>query len=111
MPGRAEDTTSWTSELLVPVAVQWWPRRPLRPEQRLMCAVLEEAIIELVTTRVAARSPLRDHRSRQELLTWFTSTDRSWPFSFENICDAIDLDPAQVRSGLRTLSLSNARCS
>jgi hypothetical protein len=111
MPGRVEYTTSWTNELLVPVAAQWWPRRSLRPEQRLMCAVLEEAVIELATPRVAARSPLRAHRNRQELLAWFASADRSWPFSFENICDAIDLDPAQVRSGLRILSLSNTRCS
>jgi len=110
MSGRAEDTISWTSELLVPVAAQWWPRRSLRPEQRLMCAVLEEALIELAGTRVAAPSPWRAHRNRQELLAWFASPDRSWPFSFENICDAIDLDPAQVRAGLRIFSLASTRC-
>jgi len=73
---------------------------------------VQEALIELAGTRVAAPSPLRaQHRNRQELLAWFASPDRSWPFSFENICDAIDLDPAQVRAGLRILSLASTRCS
>jgi len=109
MTGRAGDTTNWTSELLVPVAAQWWPRRSLRPEQRLMCAVLEEALTELTATRAAAPSRLGGQPHRQELLAWFASPDRSWPFSFDNICDAIDLDPAQVRAGLRILSRSSTR--
>jgi hypothetical protein len=109
MAGRASDTTNWTSGFLVPVAAQWWPRRSLRPEQRLMCAVLEESLTELAATRVAARSRLEGHPHRDELLAWFASPDRSWPFSFENICDAIDLDPGQVRAGLRILSRSSTR--
>jgi hypothetical protein len=29
------------------------------------------------------------------------STDRAWPFSFENICEALGVDPALLRRKLR----------
>lgn len=103
MGGVAEDTTDdWEGELLAPLAAQWWPPHALRPEQRLLRAVLEEALAELAAGRMAAASPL-DNRHRRELLDWFASHDRSWPCSFENVCDAIDLDPERVRGKLARL--------
>ena len=27
-------------------------------------------------------------------------SDREWPFSFENLCDALSLDPGRLRHGL-----------
>ena len=100
MAGAAEDTTDdWSGELLAPLAEQWWPPHALRPEQRLLRAVLEEALAELAAGRVAAPTPFDDQR-RRELLDWFASHDRSWPCSFENVCDAIDLDPERVRGKL-----------
>jgi hypothetical protein len=100
MGGVAEDTTDdWEGELLAPLAAQWWPLHALRPEQRLLRAVLEEALAELAAGRMAVPSPVDKHR-RRELLDWFASRDRSWPCSFENVCDAIDLDPERVRSKL-----------
>jgi hypothetical protein len=103
MGGLAGDTTDdWEGELLAPLAAQWWPPQALRPEQRLLRAVLEEALAELAAGRMAAASPL-DNRRRLELLDWFASHDRSWPCSFENVCDAIDLDPERVRGKLARL--------
>ena len=100
MGGVAEDTTDdWEGELLAPLAAQWWPSAALRPEQRLLRAVLEEALAELAAGRIAAASPLNNQR-RRELLDWFASHDRSWPCSFENVCDAIDLDPERLRGKL-----------
>ena len=94
-------------EFLAPVVVQWWATPSLRPEQRLMRAVLAEAVTELNGARGAVRPPL-DIKRRQRVLAWFVSHDRSWPFSFENICDAIDLDPDRMRAALGRLGHSLA---
>src|SRR5262249_47086880 len=65
MGGVAEDTTDdWEGELLAPLAAQWWPPAALRPEQRLLRAVLEEALAELAAGRIAAASPLNNQRRR-----------------------------------------------
>jgi len=68
-------------------------------ERKLRLAVLEDAIR-------AFQRHLRatDRRSRtlfQDALDWFSDSDRSEPFSFENVCDALSLDPDWVRDGLR----------
>ena len=100
MAGAAGDTTDdWSGELLAPLAEQWWPPHALRPEQRLLRAVLEEALAELATGRVAGPTTL-DNRRRRELLDWFASLDRSWPCSLETGCDAINLDRDRVRGNL-----------
>jgi hypothetical protein len=31
---------------------------------------------------------------------WIYSDDRSWPFSFENVCDLLQINPAYLRHGL-----------
>ena len=104
MAGTAEGTTDgWHGDLLMPSAVRWWLLRTLRPEQRLMRAVLEEALVELAAERVELTSSLPDDQHRRELLKWFASRDRSWPCSFENVCDAIDLDPERLRGLLGTV--------
>ena len=109
MAGDAGDTTDdWEGELLAPLAAQWWPPAALRPEQRLLRAVLEEALAELAAGRMAVASPV-DNQRRRELLDWFASHDRSWPCSFENVCDAIDLDPDRVRGKLGRLRRCDAR--
>ena len=36
-----------------------------------------------------------------EIAAYVTSTDRSWPFSFENLCDAVGLEPGALRKGLQ----------
>jgi hypothetical protein len=47
---------------------------------------------------------------------WFRSNDYTWPFSFVNICQLLDLDPEAVREDLTdgrpvgTFGLWNRRC-
>ena len=94
-------------EFLAPVTAQWWARPSLRAEQQLMCAVLAEALADLNATHRAVR-PHLDIKRRHRVLAWFVSHDRSWPFSFENICDAIDLDPDGMRTALGRLGHSLA---
>ena len=73
-----------------------------QPERRLMLAVLESAISDWLVrrgTRVAARHDLRVAVD-EDLAGWFASTDRRWPYSFENICAALGLDAGGIRRRL-----------
>jgi len=67
----------------------------LAPEQRLMGAVLQDAI--RVFCQNAGAQMTRARRLFGETTEWFESSDVSWPFSFENICDVLVLDPAWIR--------------
>jgi hypothetical protein len=74
-------------------------RVPQEAEYRLVVAVLEDAI-----DCYQKHSDARDSKTRQlfeDAAQWVGSDDRSWPFSFLNICDVLGLDPAYVREGLR----------
>lgn len=71
------------------------------PENRLMLAVLEEA---LVTFQRGLNSPVPERRKRFfEVDRWVAERDSDWPFSFENICQTLQIDPDYIRAGLRTL--------
>jgi len=65
------------------------------PELRLMAAVLEDAVRRFCVCAGAAGT--RRRREFEETADWFQSTDTSWPFSFENICQALGLAPAWIR--------------
>src|SRR5262245_29582513 len=65
---------------------------------RLMLAVLENAI----AVYMKACDPYRHVglRERREVTRWFRSHDRGWLFSFERICEALDLNADCLRRGL-----------
>jgi hypothetical protein len=70
----------------------------LQPEKRLMLAVLEDAV---GTFQKHVTTPTRrGRRLLAEAEEWFASSDREWPFGFENICQALDLEPDYIRAGL-----------
>jgi len=67
-------------------------------ERLLMLAVLEDAVDCYQKYSLA-----KDPRGRQlfaEALEWVDSADKTWLFSFENICDTLEIDPSYVRRGL-----------
>ena len=68
-------------------------------ERRLMAAVLEDAI--RVYRQDAGARNRRRQRLFRETEQWIESTDRSWPFAFERICEILGLDPDYLRRGLR----------
>jgi hypothetical protein len=70
----------------------------LQPEKRLMLAVLEEAVQSYV--RYAGEPGARARRIFAENAAWFGSDDASSPFSFVNICHALDFEPSYLRAGL-----------
>jgi hypothetical protein len=77
------------------------------PEQRLMAAVLEEALRCLQGKAFVEGGPLAATQRRrlpvqQAATRWFASQETAWPFSFENICTALGLDAATLRRRLRS---------
>jgi hypothetical protein len=70
--------------------------RQLSPEKRLLRAVLEEAVHDLVTSQARVRTHQRV-RAYRDALAWLDDRDPSWPYSFIAICEVFDLDPEAVR--------------
>jgi hypothetical protein len=70
----------------------------LNPEQVLMLAVLEDAII-CFQDHVAATCK-RKRLLHLEAEEWILDEDRSYLFSFENICDSLGFEPTYLRQGL-----------
>ena len=68
------------------------------PEVRLMLAVMEDAVAYY--QRLALESEQHEQQLFAELREWIESDDTSWPYSFENICDALHLEPESLRRGL-----------
>jgi len=68
------------------------------PERRLVIAVLQDAV-DCFQKHLSAR----DRKARQLYLDaeeWICSDDRSWPFSFENVCDLLQINAEYLRAGL-----------
>lgn len=68
-------------------------------EIALMRAVLEDAVN--CFQRQPTASGKRAQRLAREAEDWFFSDDANWPFSFLNICAALDIDPDYIRLGLK----------
>src|SRR3989442_9326100 len=91
------DPRELASEHLLPVQFTELLQRPSgrTPELRLMAAVLEDAIRSFC--RCAGSRGVRSQRLFRETAEWFESYAVSWPFAFENICDALALEPDWIR--------------
>ncbi len=81
----------------------------LEAEQELMLAILENAM-----TCFQKYSGARDKlgmRLFHQAETWiFVEEKSNWVFSFDNICETLDLDSGYIREGLqrwRTIGLEN----
>jgi hypothetical protein len=70
----------------------------LQPEKRLMLAVLENAVAAY--QKYALASSRRARRLFGEAAAWLTGPADAGMFSFNGICDALELDPEFVRAGL-----------
>ena len=74
------------------------------PTNRLMLAVLEEALVTF-QRGLSSDGVQQRHRSC-EVDQWVASTDGDLLFSFENICSSLRIDPGYVRDGLKRLKAS-----
>src|SRR3989344_3846221 len=73
--------------------------RPACPERKLILAVLEEAF-HCYQKYVLAKDARRKRLFR-EAEEWINSSDRSWPFSFVNICETLGINPEYLRRGMQ----------
>jgi hypothetical protein len=69
-------------------------------EKALMLAVLEDGIR-------CFQEHLRNPRSNPRLLSreaeeWIRAIDYDWPFSFNNVCETLGIDPSALRAALLT---------
>ena len=72
-------------------------RQRLEPEQQLMLAVLEDAVICFQKYFGA-----KDERSRklfEEAEEWISDSYSNLLFSFTNICEVLGLDPGYIQKG------------
>ena len=70
----------------------------LEPEKKLMLAILEDAIT-CYQSNLSAHS-VRGKRFFDETKSWIVAVGSDWVFSFENVCEALGLNPRYVRQGL-----------
>lgn len=68
------------------------------PEERLMLAILEDALVSF-KQYCAARHGTR-RRLFESVDRWFFAPSSGWVFDFESICSVLGFDPDYVRKGL-----------
>ena len=77
--------------------------RPAEPHKRLMAAVLRAVVEDCrggSTYRRSTSNVPIEAGSVRKAVAYVASTDRTWPFSFENLCDALGLDATALRQEL-----------
>lgn len=78
-------------------------------ERRLMLAVLEEGVTTYF--RILGVVGGAAERARTDAERWIDSEDRSWPFSFVNLCEAVDIEHSYFRAGLISAKSRGVRVS
>src|SRR5216117_1584374 len=68
------------------------------PEKGLAAGVLKQAAHDLRRFRAAATGTKRE--LHLDAYTWITADDWSWPYSFVNVCNLLELCPEVVRPDL-----------
>ena len=80
------------------ISLETFRRSYLEPEQKLMLAVLDNAIACFQNYAFT-----RDRKAKvlfQEAEDWVQDTNSDWPFSFANVCETLGFDPDYLRQGL-----------
>lgn len=85
------------------------------PEHKLVMAILKQAIIDFQGRAWISRGKHNLIAVRAEQLEyqrqaqdWFFCEEDSGPFSFENVCGFLGIDPQQARRNLQSLIIDSA---
>lgn len=73
------------------------------PHRRLMAAVLQTVVDdcrEATARRQLPPASEAETRGARKAIAYVASSDRGWPFSFENLCEALGLDSQSLRAAL-----------
>jgi hypothetical protein len=82
-----------------PIAIEQFFTNGVRlGEERLMLAVLQDAV-ECFQEHVLAQY-VWEKKLFQDAEDWIFDKNTDWPFSFENICETLQLNPDYIRRGL-----------
>ena len=68
-----------------------------------MAAVLQGVVDDVrgsIYRQAAGHAPPTTRQLRAAV-AYVANTDRRWPFSFENLCEGLNLDPRRLRRALR----------
>ncbi len=71
----------------------------LEGEKRLVLSVLEDAVECFMKCIDSPTS--KGQRLYRDADEWIALEDRHWVFSFDNVCDMLDINPAYLRRGLQ----------
>jgi hypothetical protein len=100
----AQERESWTSMFQPDVLAaaqyleRWRYRRSHEPERMLMYAVLEDAIT--CYQKYSSASKPRGKERFRDVENWLMREKNDWLFSFERICEVLELNPGYIRAGL-----------
>lgn len=75
----------------------------VEPHKRLMAAVLRTVVDDCrgsVYRRARGYERPIGRGTTHKAIAYMASTDRTWPFSFENLCEALGLDAGSLRTEL-----------
>jgi hypothetical protein len=89
---KAESDNARSGHFFVPPAE---PPAPT-PEKGLAAGVLKQAARDLRRFRGASRGLKRE--LYLDAYSWITANDFSWPYSFVNVCELLDVAPEVVRA-------------
>jgi hypothetical protein len=67
-----------------------------QPEKQLAIAVLFQAIKDV--TRVSKSHVYHARSTPMKALKWIFSDDRSWPYSFVNLCETLQMSTGKIRA-------------
>lgn len=68
-------------------------------EKRLVLSVLEDAVECFM--KYIDSSTKKGQRLFRDAEVWITLEDKKWVFSFDNVCETLNIDPNYLRRGLR----------
>ncbi|MGH7907008.1 MAG: hypothetical protein ACREP6_10300 [Candidatus Binataceae bacterium] len=71
----------------------------LEGEKRLILSVLEDAVECFM--KCIDSSTNKGQRLFREAEEWINLEDKHWVFSFDNVCDMLDINPEYMRRGLK----------
>ena len=82
--------------------------RLAEPEKRLALAVLQTVLYDCRARAAVGdgRARVENQRAYERALAYVESHDRSWPYSFENLCETIGLDPGSLRRRIARTGLA-----
>lgn len=102
-PDRIKMTRGWDIEPSIMLPGQMQRPRQLTGEQKMLWRMMEYLVADLERTEKRAYKG-RHHKTRpslrDEALHYIYATDRCWPYSFELVCQHLDIDADAFRSAI-----------